>query len=156
RGLRIPTPSTLSVDQSRSLRASVRHTEATSDRALAHAGLTDLRALPCVANLTHYVRRTSSTCGQTEDDGGGFACDQRPKITAETHPTALAAGVAANPEPVASAIPLTYFSNDAYLTTFRCLLDSSGPQDAEPNLASQLAFGLDEADYVLMDLEPAR
>jgi hypothetical protein len=26
---------------------------------------------------------------------------------------ALAAGVAANPEPVASAIPLTYFSNDA-------------------------------------------
>jgi hypothetical protein len=32
-------------------------------------------------------------------------------------PPALAAGIAANPhdqEPVASAIPLTYFSNDAY------------------------------------------
>jgi hypothetical protein len=28
---------------------------------------------------------------------------------------ALAAGVATNPEPVASAIPLTHFSNDAYL-----------------------------------------
>jgi hypothetical protein len=27
--------------------------------------------------------------------------------------TALAAGNAANPRPVASAIPLTYFSNDA-------------------------------------------
>jgi hypothetical protein len=28
---------------------------------------------------------------------------------------ALAAGIGANPKPVASAIPLTYFSNDAYL-----------------------------------------
>jgi len=37
-----------------------------------------------------------------------------------------------------------------YLTTFRCLLDSSGPQDAEQNLAGQIAFGLDEADYVIM------
>jgi dienelactone hydrolase len=37
-----------------------------------------------------------------------------------------------------------------YLTTFRCLLDSSGPQDAEQNLAGQIAFGLDEADYVIL------
>jgi dienelactone hydrolase len=37
-----------------------------------------------------------------------------------------------------------------YLTTFRRLLDSSGPQDAEQNLAGQIAFGLDEADYVIL------
>lgn len=37
-----------------------------------------------------------------------------------------------------------------YLTTFRCLLDSSGPQDAEQNIAGQIAFGMDEADYVIM------
>lgn len=37
-----------------------------------------------------------------------------------------------------------------YLTTFRRLLASSGPQDAEQNLFGQLRDGLDEADYVLM------
>lgn len=35
-----------------------------------------------------------------------------------------------------------------YLTTFRRLLQTSGPQDAEQNLFGQLALGLDEADYV--------
>ncbi|MGE0756219.1 MAG: alpha/beta hydrolase family protein [Pirellulaceae bacterium] len=37
-----------------------------------------------------------------------------------------------------------------YLTTFRRLLHTSGPQDAEQNLFGQLEQGLDEADYVLM------
>ncbi len=37
-----------------------------------------------------------------------------------------------------------------FLTTFRCLLESAGPQDAEQNIAGQIAFGLDEADYVIM------
>lgn len=37
-----------------------------------------------------------------------------------------------------------------YLTTFRKLLATSGPQDAEQNIFSQLSLGLDEADYVLM------
>lgn len=37
-----------------------------------------------------------------------------------------------------------------YLTTFRKLLDTSGPQDAEQNLFSQIEVGLDEADYVLL------
>ena len=37
-----------------------------------------------------------------------------------------------------------------YLTTFRTLLDSIGPQDAEQNIFGQLAFGMDHPDYVIM------
>jgi cephalosporin-C deacetylase-like acetyl esterase len=37
-----------------------------------------------------------------------------------------------------------------YLTTFRRLLQTIGPQDAEQNIHGQLAFGMDHADYVLM------
>src|SRR5262249_37791141 len=37
-----------------------------------------------------------------------------------------------------------------YLTSFRRLLDTIGPQDAEQNIHGQLAFGMDHADYVMM------
>lgn len=37
-----------------------------------------------------------------------------------------------------------------YLTTFRRLISKSGAQDAEQNIFGQLAFGMDEADYVIM------
>lgn len=37
-----------------------------------------------------------------------------------------------------------------YLTSFRRLIATSGPQDAEQNIFGQLAFGMDEADYVAM------
>lgn len=37
-----------------------------------------------------------------------------------------------------------------FLTTYERLLEKSGPQDAEQNIFAQLAFGMDEADYVLM------
>jgi cephalosporin-C deacetylase-like acetyl esterase len=37
-----------------------------------------------------------------------------------------------------------------YLTTFRRLIETIGPQDAEQNIFGQLAIGLDQADYVLM------
>lgn len=37
-----------------------------------------------------------------------------------------------------------------YLTSFRRLIETSGPQDAEQNIFSQLTFGMDEADYVTM------
>jgi dienelactone hydrolase len=37
-----------------------------------------------------------------------------------------------------------------YLTGFRRLLETLGPQDAEQNLHGQIAAGLDHADYVLM------
>lgn len=37
-----------------------------------------------------------------------------------------------------------------YLTTFRKLIDTRGPQDAEQNIFGQLAFGMDEPDYVMM------
>lgn len=37
-----------------------------------------------------------------------------------------------------------------YVTSFRRLLATSGPQDAEQNLFGQLRDGLDETDYVLM------
>ena len=37
-----------------------------------------------------------------------------------------------------------------YITTFRRLLDTIGPQDAEQNIFGQVAFGLDQPDYLLM------
>lgn len=37
-----------------------------------------------------------------------------------------------------------------YLTTFRRLIESRGAQDAEQNIFGQLAFGMDEPDYVMM------
>jgi len=37
-----------------------------------------------------------------------------------------------------------------YLTTFRKLLETIGPQDAEQNVFGQLALGLDQPDYVLL------
>lgn len=37
-----------------------------------------------------------------------------------------------------------------YLTTFRRLIETIGPQDAEQNVFGQIAFGMDQPDYVLM------
>lgn len=37
-----------------------------------------------------------------------------------------------------------------YLTSWRRLTDTIGPQDAEQNIQGQIAFGMDHADYVLM------
>jgi dienelactone hydrolase len=37
-----------------------------------------------------------------------------------------------------------------YITSFERLLSTIGPQDAEQNICSQLAFGMDHADYVTM------
>ena len=37
-----------------------------------------------------------------------------------------------------------------YLTGFKALLGTIGPQDGEQNIFGQLAFGLDHADYILM------
>ena len=37
-----------------------------------------------------------------------------------------------------------------YLTTFRHLIETIGPQDAEQNVFGQIAFGLDHPDYVLL------
>jgi len=37
-----------------------------------------------------------------------------------------------------------------YLTGFRRLLETIGPQDIEQNIPGQIAFGLDHADYVLL------
>jgi dienelactone hydrolase len=37
-----------------------------------------------------------------------------------------------------------------YLTTFRRLIDTKGPQDGEQNIFGQIAFGMDEADYCIM------
>lgn len=37
-----------------------------------------------------------------------------------------------------------------YLTTFRRLIETSGPQDAEQNIFGQLAYGMDQADYLTM------
>ncbi|MFC2087857.1 acetylxylan esterase, partial [Bacteroidota bacterium] len=37
-----------------------------------------------------------------------------------------------------------------FLTTYRKLIDTQGPQDAEQNIYGQIAFGMDEPDYVIM------
>ena len=37
-----------------------------------------------------------------------------------------------------------------YLTTFRKLIETIGPQDAEQNIYGQLAYGMDHPDYVIM------
>ena len=37
-----------------------------------------------------------------------------------------------------------------YLTSFKRLLATIGPQDAEQNIFGQLAFGMDHADYIMM------
>jgi dienelactone hydrolase len=37
-----------------------------------------------------------------------------------------------------------------YLTTFKKLIETKGPQDGEQNIAGQIAFGMDEADYCIM------
>jgi pimeloyl-ACP methyl ester carboxylesterase len=37
-----------------------------------------------------------------------------------------------------------------YITTFRRLIDTIGPQDAEQNIFGQVAFGMDQPDYLLM------
>lgn len=37
-----------------------------------------------------------------------------------------------------------------YLTSFRRLIDTIGPQDAEQNIHGQIAFGMDHAEYILM------
>ncbi len=37
-----------------------------------------------------------------------------------------------------------------YLTTFKRLIETKGTQDGEQNIFGQIAFGMDEADYVIM------
>jgi dienelactone hydrolase len=37
-----------------------------------------------------------------------------------------------------------------FLTTFRKLIKTKGPQDGEQNILGQIAFGMDEADYCIM------
>ena len=47
---------------------------------------------------------------------------------------------------------ITAASPGCYLTGFRSLFNTIGPQDAEQNIHGQIAFGMDHADYVLMRL----
>ncbi|MEX2577982.1 MAG: hypothetical protein WD342_02900 [Verrucomicrobiales bacterium] len=41
-------------------------------------------------------------------------------------------------------------SPGCYLTTFRKLMETKGPQDGEQNIFGQIAFGMDQADYCIM------
>lgn len=45
---------------------------------------------------------------------------------------------------------ITAAAPTCYLTTFRKLIETKGPQDAEQNIFGQIAFGMDEPDYVMM------
>lgn len=47
---------------------------------------------------------------------------------------------------------ITAAAPGCYLTGFRSLFNTIGPQDAEQNIHDQLGFGMDHADYVLMRL----
>ena len=47
---------------------------------------------------------------------------------------------------------ITAAAPGCYLTGFRSLFNTIGPQDAEQNIHDQLTFGMDHADYVLMRL----
>jgi cephalosporin-C deacetylase-like acetyl esterase len=56
----------------------------------------------------------------------------------------LTSYVMALDERVACAAPA------CYLTTFAKLIETIGPQDAEQNIFGQIAFGMDQPDYILM------
>ena len=45
---------------------------------------------------------------------------------------------------------VTCAAPSCYLTTFRRLIETIGPQDAEQNIFGQVDFGLDQPDYLLM------
>lgn len=45
---------------------------------------------------------------------------------------------------------ITAAAPSCYLTSFRRLLETIGPQDAEQNIFAQLAFGMDHADYLIV------
>ncbi len=45
---------------------------------------------------------------------------------------------------------ITAAAPSCYITSFERLLDTIGPQDAEQNIYGQLAFGMDHADYLMM------
>ena len=45
---------------------------------------------------------------------------------------------------------VTCAAPSCYITSFRRLIDTIGPQDAEQNIHGQLVFGMDHADYLMM------
>lgn len=45
---------------------------------------------------------------------------------------------------------ITAAAPSCYVTSFRRLLETIGPQDAEQNIFGQIAFGMDHADYLMM------
>lgn len=69
---------------------------------------------------------------------------QRIGCTGQSGGGTLTAYLMALDERIACATPA------CFLTTYERLIASSGPQDAEQNIFGQIAFGMDEADYVLM------
>lgn len=85
-------------------------------------------ALRAIDYLTSRADIDPERIGMTGCSGGGT----------------LTSYVMALDERVACAAPA------CYLTTFRRLIDTIGPQDAEQNIFGQIAFGLDQPDYVLL------
>ena len=84
--------------------------------------------LRCVDYLTSRPDIIASRIGCTGNSGGGT----------------LTAYLMALDDRIYCAAP------GCYMTTLRRLLETNGPQDAEQNIFGQIAFGMDEADYVLM------
>ncbi len=85
-------------------------------------------AMRAIDYLASRPEVDSSRIGMTGCSGGGT----------------LTSYVMALDDRVACAAPA------CYLTTFRRLIQTIGPQDAEQNIYGQISFGMDHPDYVLM------
>lgn len=85
-------------------------------------------AMRCIDYLAERPEVDADRIGMTGCSGGGT----------------LTSYVMALDDRVACAAPA------CYLTTFRRLIETIGPQDAEQNIFGQVAFGLDQPDYVLL------
>jgi dienelactone hydrolase len=85
-------------------------------------------AMRCIDYLVSRTDVDPRRIGVTGNSGGGTE----------------AAYLAALDDRIAAAAP------GCFLTSYRRLLETSGPQDAEQNIHGQLRAGLDEADYVAL------
>ncbi|HID23376.1 MAG TPA: hypothetical protein EYP14_13395, partial [Planctomycetaceae bacterium] len=105
--------------------------------------LVDVGAILVGANTARYriwdgMRGIDYLVSRPEIDAKRIGC------TGNSGGGTLTSYIMALDERVACAAPA------CYLTTFQRLLESAGPQDGEQNIFCQLAFGMDEAEYVLM------
>ncbi|MBN2310152.1 MAG: acetylxylan esterase [Candidatus Hydrogenedentes bacterium] len=84
------------------------------------------------------MRGIDYLCSREDIDATRIGC------TGNSGGGTLTSYIMALDERVACAAP------SCYLTSFERLNEKAGPQDAEQNIAGQIGFGMDHADYILM------